>query len=182
MSPVNTYVAFCHMHPSVAHRLLCLLPTGCPAIVLGLLWSVLCSLTDPYPGTTIILQASHCLLCVLLQQGAQPLYWGATEEGQLLLGSHLDELEGCSPTATMFPPGAPDCMLHVSCFWILEVDVQYWDFAVTAVRVYSTFTVHALASSATSRVWVCLGLVPLSGRAATALAAGICWAPRHPQW
>lgn len=38
-------------------------------------------------------------------EGAQPLYWGATEEGQLLLGSHLDELEGCSPTATAFPPG-----------------------------------------------------------------------------
>lgn len=90
--------------------------------------------------------------CVWCSQGAQPLYWGATEEGQLLLGSHLDELEGCSPTATMFPPGAPDCMLHVSCFWILEVDVWYWDFVGTAVRVYSTFTVHALASSATSRV------------------------------
>lgn len=90
--------------------------------------------------------------CVWCSQGAQPLYWGATEEGQLLLGSHLDELEGCSPTATMFPPGAPDCMLHVSCFWILEVDVWYWDFVGTAVRVYSTFTVHDLASSATSRV------------------------------
>lgn len=44
------------------------------------------------------------VLCIA--QGAQPLYWGATEEGQLLLGSHLDELEGCNPTATMFPPGA----------------------------------------------------------------------------
>lgn len=49
----------------------------------------------------------HAVLCVVCAlQGAQALYWGATEEGQLLLGSHLDELEGCNPTATMFPPGA----------------------------------------------------------------------------
>lgn len=38
-------------------------------------------------------------------EGGQPLYWGATDEGQLLLGSHLDDLEGCDPTATLFPPG-----------------------------------------------------------------------------
>ncbi|GBF90749.1 hypothetical protein Rsub_03050 [Raphidocelis subcapitata] len=37
--------------------------------------------------------------------GAQPLYWGATAEGQLLLGSHLDDLEECDPTATLFPAG-----------------------------------------------------------------------------
>jgi hypothetical protein len=48
-------------------------------------------------------------------QGAQPLYWGATEEGQLLLGSHLDELEGCSPTATMFPPGGCAALCKVCC-------------------------------------------------------------------
>lgn len=52
---------------------------------------------------------------LLPPQGAQPLYWGATEEGQLLLGSHLDELEGCSPTATMFPPGElPDCACYAA--------------------------------------------------------------------
>jgi len=39
-------------------------------------------------------------------EGGQPLYWGATDEGQLLLGSHLNDLDGCEPTATMFPPGA----------------------------------------------------------------------------
>jgi hypothetical protein len=38
-------------------------------------------------------------------EGGQPLYWGATDEGQLLLGSHLNDLDGCDPTATMFPPG-----------------------------------------------------------------------------
>ncbi|WIA08067.1 hypothetical protein OEZ86_010706 [Tetradesmus obliquus] len=38
-------------------------------------------------------------------EGGQPLYWGATDEGQLLLGSHLNDLDGCEPTATMFPPG-----------------------------------------------------------------------------
>lgn len=38
-------------------------------------------------------------------EGGQPLYWGATDEGQLLLGSNLDDLEGCDPTATMFPQG-----------------------------------------------------------------------------
>jgi hypothetical protein len=38
-------------------------------------------------------------------EGGEPLYWGATDEGQLLLGSHLNDLDGCEPTATMFPPG-----------------------------------------------------------------------------
>lgn len=38
-------------------------------------------------------------------EGSQPLYWGATAEGQLLLGSHLNDMEGCDPTATAFPPG-----------------------------------------------------------------------------
>ncbi|KAF8072401.1 histone H3 [Scenedesmus sp. PABB004] len=38
-------------------------------------------------------------------EGSQPLYWGATEEGQLLLGSHLNDMDGCDPTATLFPPG-----------------------------------------------------------------------------
>ncbi|KAI8468857.1 MAG: aluminum induced protein-domain-containing protein [Monoraphidium minutum] len=38
-------------------------------------------------------------------EGAQPLYWGATGEGQLLIGSHLDDMEECNPTATHFPAG-----------------------------------------------------------------------------
>lgn len=37
--------------------------------------------------------------------GGQPLFWGATDQGQLLLGSSLDDLEGCEPTATLFPAG-----------------------------------------------------------------------------
>eukprot|EP00879_Flechtneria_rotunda_P004908 GHRR01005182.1.p1 GENE.GHRR01005182.1~~GHRR01005182.1.p1 ORF type:complete len:270 (+),score=92.34 GHRR01005182.1:154-963(+) len=37
--------------------------------------------------------------------GGQPLFWGATDEGQLLFGSSLDDLDGCEPTATLFPPG-----------------------------------------------------------------------------
>jgi hypothetical protein len=49
---------------------------------------------------------THATVSLAGPQGAQPLYWGATEDGQLLLGSHLDELEGCSPTATQFPAGA----------------------------------------------------------------------------
>lgn len=40
------------------------------------------------------------------KEGTQPLYWGATEEGQLLVGSALGDLEGCDPTATIFPPGS----------------------------------------------------------------------------
>jgi hypothetical protein len=46
-------------------------------------------------------------------EGGQPLYWGATDEGQLLLGSHLNDLEGCEPTATMFPPGTK----HTDAVW-----------------------------------------------------------------
>ena len=30
---------------------------------------------------------------------------GATHEGQLLLGSHIEDLDGCDPTATAFPGG-----------------------------------------------------------------------------
>ena len=39
------------------------------------------------------------------KEGRQPLYWGATEQGQLLIGSELDDVDGCDPTATIFPPG-----------------------------------------------------------------------------
>eukprot|EP00775_Hariotina_reticulata_P003489 gene3489-3759_t len=38
-------------------------------------------------------------------EGGQALFWGATDEGQLLIGSTLDDLEGCEPSATTFPPG-----------------------------------------------------------------------------
>jgi asparagine synthetase B (glutamine-hydrolysing) len=38
-------------------------------------------------------------------EGSQPLFWGATDEGSLLFGSSLDDLEECNPTATMFPAG-----------------------------------------------------------------------------
>jgi hypothetical protein len=38
-------------------------------------------------------------------EGAQPLFWGATDEGSLLFGSSLEDLEECNPTATLFPAG-----------------------------------------------------------------------------
>eukprot|EP00877_Chromochloris_zofingiensis_P011519 jgi/Chrzof1/6620/Cz19g03010.t1 len=38
-------------------------------------------------------------------EGQQPLYWGATDEGQLLFGSTVEDLLDCNPTATMFPAG-----------------------------------------------------------------------------
>lgn len=37
--------------------------------------------------------------------GAQPLFWGATPDGQLMFGSCLEDLAACNPTATSFPPG-----------------------------------------------------------------------------
>lgn len=39
------------------------------------------------------------------REGAQPLFWGTTEEGQLLFGSRVEDLEGCDPSATPFPAG-----------------------------------------------------------------------------
>lgn len=39
------------------------------------------------------------------QQCNNNTYRGATREGQLLLGSRIEDLEGCSPTATAFPAG-----------------------------------------------------------------------------
>lgn len=38
--------------------------------------------------------------------GAQPLYWGATDDGHLMFGSVLEDLDACNPTATLFPSGA----------------------------------------------------------------------------
>lgn len=40
------------------------------------------------------------------KEGTQPLYWGATEQGQLLIGSALEDVDVCDPTATIFPPGS----------------------------------------------------------------------------
>lgn len=49
--------------------------------------------------------AQHRVFAARDAAGAQPLFWGATAEGQLLLGSDLADLEECDPTATMFPAG-----------------------------------------------------------------------------
>lgn len=56
-------------------------------------------------------------------EGGQPLYWGATDEGQLLLGSHLNDLDGCDPTATMFPQGTA-YIQTVSVHSFLRVDTD----------------------------------------------------------
>jgi hypothetical protein len=53
-------------------------------------------------------------------EGGQPLYWGATDEGQLLLGSHLNDLDGCEPTATMFPPGAAARLVGCYCLFVFQ--------------------------------------------------------------
>jgi len=47
----------------------------------------------------------HRLLVARDASGDRPLFWGATPGGQLLLGSRLDDLAACEPTATEFPPG-----------------------------------------------------------------------------
>lgn len=38
-------------------------------------------------------------------QGGQALYWGGNDEGQLLIGSVMEDVQGCNPTATTFPAG-----------------------------------------------------------------------------
>jgi asparagine synthetase B (glutamine-hydrolysing) len=37
--------------------------------------------------------------------GSQPLFWGASPDGQLLFGSCLEDLSTCTPSATSFPAG-----------------------------------------------------------------------------
>lgn len=37
--------------------------------------------------------------------GAECLYWGVIDEGQLLIGTDLSDLEACEPSATEFPAG-----------------------------------------------------------------------------
>ncbi|MEW5311854.1 MAG: hypothetical protein WDW38_003538 [Sanguina aurantia] len=47
----------------------------------------------------------HRVLAGRDRNGTQPLFWGSTPDGQLLIGSSSGHLEGCSPTATLFPAG-----------------------------------------------------------------------------
>lgn len=37
--------------------------------------------------------------------GAEPLYWGVTENGQLLFGTSAMDFDHCEPSATLFPSG-----------------------------------------------------------------------------
>lgn len=50
-------------------------------------------------------QVQNRVLAARDQDGSQPLYWGATEAGQLMFGSDPEDLLGCDPTATAFPSG-----------------------------------------------------------------------------
>lgn len=47
----------------------------------------------------------HRVLAARDREGSVPLFWGATEEGQLLFGTQLADLEASNPTATAFPAG-----------------------------------------------------------------------------
>eukprot|EP00798_Chlamydomonas_sp_ICE-L_P032217 gene32217-16775_t len=50
-------------------------------------------------------QEHHRVLAARDAEGSQPLFWGATENGQLLFGSVSGDLDGCNPTSTAFPSG-----------------------------------------------------------------------------
>ncbi|KAG2435647.1 hypothetical protein HXX76_006849 [Chlamydomonas incerta] len=47
----------------------------------------------------------HRVLAARDSEGVQPLFWGCTDNGQLMFGSVADDLEGCNPTAAPFPSG-----------------------------------------------------------------------------
>ncbi len=73
------------------------------------------------------LQVQHRVLAARDPDGAQPLYWGATEEGRLMLGSELADLAACDPTATSFPAGTMFASEHtpLACSpgekgWVIE--------------------------------------------------------------
>ncbi|GAX73815.1 hypothetical protein CEUSTIGMA_g1266.t1 [Chlamydomonas eustigma] len=57
---------------------------------------------------------SHRVLASRDADGVQPLHWGATSDGQLLFGSHLEDLKDCNPTATIFPPGTLFSSVHAA--------------------------------------------------------------------
>lgn len=47
----------------------------------------------------------HRVLAARDAEGVQPLFWGCSDEGQLLFGSMAADLAACNPTATLFPAG-----------------------------------------------------------------------------
>lgn len=74
-------------------------------------------------------ELQHRVLAARDAQGAQPLYWGATEDGQLLFGSRLEDLGDCNPTAVAFTPGVLfSSERHTVCFspgdkgWVIAED------------------------------------------------------------
>lgn len=50
-------------------------------------------------------EANHRVLAARDPEGAQTFYWGATDDGQLLFGSRIEDLGECNPSAVAFPPG-----------------------------------------------------------------------------
>jgi asparagine synthetase B (glutamine-hydrolysing) len=50
-------------------------------------------------------QVGHRVLAARDAEGAQPMYWGSTEDGRLLFGTETNDLAGCEPTSTLFPAG-----------------------------------------------------------------------------
>uniref|UniRef100_A0A7S0WRI6 DUF3700 domain-containing protein n=1 Tax=Chlamydomonas leiostraca TaxID=1034604 RepID=A0A7S0WRI6_9CHLO len=47
----------------------------------------------------------HRVLAARDRDGTIPLYWGATEIGQLMFGTAIGDLAACNPTAVAFPAG-----------------------------------------------------------------------------
>eukprot|EP00798_Chlamydomonas_sp_ICE-L_P007427 gene7427-560_t len=73
-------------------------------------------------------EVHHRVLAARDSQGSQPLYWGATESGQLLFGTELGDLEASNPTATAFPQGSlfssvkPIVVMPGPTGWLIEGD------------------------------------------------------------
>ncbi|KAJ9527657.1 hypothetical protein QJQ45_025925 [Haematococcus lacustris] len=47
----------------------------------------------------------HRVLAGRDRDGSQPLFWGATGDGQLVFGAEPEDLAACNPSATLFPAG-----------------------------------------------------------------------------
>mmetsp|Transcript_12018 Transcript_12018/g.25842 ORF Transcript_12018/g.25842 Transcript_12018/m.25842 type:complete len:293 (-) Transcript_12018:644-1522(-) len=70
----------------------------------------------------------HRVLAARDSEGGQPLFWGATDSGQLVFGSAIEDLGVCNPTATSFPKGTLFASERHSTYnpgpegWVIEGD------------------------------------------------------------
>lgn len=141
-----------------------------------------------------------CLACMTLPlpacrdaEGSQPLYWGATADGQLLLGSNLNDMEGCDPTATAFPPGVLLAALCRCCCYLICCCCCSWSHSHQHCCCCCTLCLTTLLLSSSSCCHACApwpppvhthtGTLFASTRHTVAYSPGACgWVIEEGEW